>query len=186
MRLRDVASVEDGWEEMRTRIRSNGDEAVSFEVVKQSGRNTVAIADAVKVSSPTLEKGFPAGHGDDAHPRPVALHPRERARGRGRHRLRRRDGHPRHPDLHARPAVDHHQRLRAADQRHRHLLHHVRARLHAEHDDAARPVAGHRPAHRRRGRRAREHLKHLERGEPPRRPRSTGTRRSRSASSPPR
>jgi hydrophobe/amphiphile efflux-1 (HAE1) family protein len=61
VRLRDVANVEDGWEEMRTRIRSNGDEAVSFEVVKQSGRNTVAIADAVKARLSKLEKGFPAG-----------------------------------------------------------------------------------------------------------------------------
>jgi hydrophobe/amphiphile efflux-1 (HAE1) family protein len=61
VRLRDVANVEDGWEEMRTRIRSNGDEAVSFEVVKQSGRNTVAIADAVKVRLGELEKAFPAG-----------------------------------------------------------------------------------------------------------------------------
>ena len=43
-------------------------------------------------------------------------------------------------------------------QRHRHVLRHVRARLHAEHDDAARPVARDRPPHRRRGRRAREHL----------------------------
>ena len=61
VRLRDVARVEDGWEETRTRIRGNGDEAVSFEVVKQSGRNTVAIADAVKERLATLEKAFPAG-----------------------------------------------------------------------------------------------------------------------------
>jgi hydrophobic/amphiphilic exporter-1 (mainly G- bacteria), HAE1 family len=61
VRLRDVAGVEDGWEEMRTRIRSNGDEAVSFEVVKQSGRNTVAIADAVRVRLGQLEKAFPPG-----------------------------------------------------------------------------------------------------------------------------
>ncbi len=61
VRLRDIANVEDGWEEMRTRIRSNGDEAVSFEAVKQSGRNTMAIADAVKERLAALEKTFPAG-----------------------------------------------------------------------------------------------------------------------------
>ena len=61
VRLRDIANVEDGWEEMRTRIRSNGDETVSFDAVKQSGRNTMAIADAVKIRLADLEKTFPAG-----------------------------------------------------------------------------------------------------------------------------
>ena len=61
VRLADIASVEDGWEELRTRIRSNGDEAVSFEVQKQSGRNTVAIADAAKLRLAELEKSFPPG-----------------------------------------------------------------------------------------------------------------------------
>ncbi len=61
VRLRDVANVEDGWEEMRTRIRSNGDEAVAFEAVKQSGRNTVAIADTVKERLAQMEKAFPPG-----------------------------------------------------------------------------------------------------------------------------
>ena len=61
VRLADIATVEDGWEELRTRIRSNGDEAVSFEVVKQSGRNTVAIADAAKKRLAELEKTFPEG-----------------------------------------------------------------------------------------------------------------------------
>ena len=61
VRLRDVARIEDGWEERRTRIRGNGDEAVSFEVVKQSGRNTVAIADTVTARLKELEKAFPVG-----------------------------------------------------------------------------------------------------------------------------
>jgi len=38
VRLSDVANVEDGFEELRTRIRANGEPAVSFDVVKQSGR----------------------------------------------------------------------------------------------------------------------------------------------------
>ncbi|MFT3769178.1 MAG: efflux RND transporter permease subunit [Minicystis sp.] len=61
VRLSDIATVEDGWEDLRTRIRSNGDEAVSFEVVKQSGRNTVAIADAAKKRLAEIEKTFPEG-----------------------------------------------------------------------------------------------------------------------------
>lgn len=59
--LRDVASVTDGFAEMRTRIRVNGQEAVSFEVQKQAGRNTVEIADAVQARLDTLTKSFPQG-----------------------------------------------------------------------------------------------------------------------------
>ena len=61
VRLRDVASVTDGFAEMRTKIRVNGQEAVSFEVQKQSGRNTVEIADAVQARLKEMEKGFPQG-----------------------------------------------------------------------------------------------------------------------------
>ncbi len=60
VRLRDVASVEDGFAEMRTRMFLNGDEAVSFEVVKQSGRNTVAVADAVRKRVEQLQKTWPS------------------------------------------------------------------------------------------------------------------------------
>ena len=58
--LSDVASVEDGFEELRTRVRANGEEAVSFEIRKQSGRNTVAIAELVKARLALLQKDFPA------------------------------------------------------------------------------------------------------------------------------
>lgn len=61
VRLSDVAKVEDGFEEKRTRVRSNGEEAVSFAVVKQSGRNTVAVADLVKARLTKLEAALPAG-----------------------------------------------------------------------------------------------------------------------------
>ncbi|HEY2518228.1 MAG TPA: efflux RND transporter permease subunit [Polyangiaceae bacterium] len=61
VKLEDVAQVEDGFEELRTRIRANGDPAVSFEVVKQSGTNTVAVSDAVKAKLAQLEKAFPPG-----------------------------------------------------------------------------------------------------------------------------
>jgi hydrophobic/amphiphilic exporter-1 (mainly G- bacteria), HAE1 family len=65
--LGDVAHVDDAWEELRTRIRANSENAVSFEVVKQSGTNTIAVGDAVKAKlakvAPTLPKGL--------DPRPV-------------------------------------------------------------------------------------------------------------------
>jgi hydrophobe/amphiphile efflux-1 (HAE1) family protein len=61
VRLSDIGQVEDGYEELRTRIRANGEQAVSFDVVKQSGTNTVAIADKVKEKLAKLEKTFPEG-----------------------------------------------------------------------------------------------------------------------------
>ncbi|HEY7956126.1 MAG TPA: efflux RND transporter permease subunit, partial [Polyangia bacterium] len=61
VRLRDVATVEDGFEELRTRVRANGEPAVTFSVLKQSGRNTVAVSEAVKARLAELEKTFPPG-----------------------------------------------------------------------------------------------------------------------------
>src|SRR4051812_31387004 len=45
--LSDVAKVEDGYKELRTRNRLNAIDSVTFEVQKQGGSNTVAIADHV-------------------------------------------------------------------------------------------------------------------------------------------
>ncbi|MDI1434949.1 efflux RND transporter permease subunit [Polyangium sorediatum] len=59
VRLRDVADVQDAFEDMRTRIRVNNEEAVAFEVVKQSGRNTVEICQGIRTRLATLEKQFP-------------------------------------------------------------------------------------------------------------------------------
>lgn len=59
VRLRDVASVVDGFEELRTRIRANGEDAVSFYVQKQSGRNSVTVADTVKERLEHLSKQLP-------------------------------------------------------------------------------------------------------------------------------
>ena len=61
VRLADIATVVDGHKELRTRIRVNGEAAVSFDVVKQSGTNTIAVNDAVKAKLATIEKTFPAG-----------------------------------------------------------------------------------------------------------------------------
>lgn len=58
--LSDVARVEDGFKEVRTRTRLNGSDAVTFEVQKQGGGNTVAIADAVYGRVKDLEKVLPS------------------------------------------------------------------------------------------------------------------------------
>jgi hydrophobe/amphiphile efflux-1 (HAE1) family protein len=61
VRLSDIGRVEDGYEELRTRIRVNGEPAVAFDVLKQSGTNTIAVNDAVQAKLATIEKTFPAG-----------------------------------------------------------------------------------------------------------------------------
>ncbi len=48
VRLSDIATVEDGYEDVDTLVRSNAEPAVVFEVLKASGRNTVEVAGAVK------------------------------------------------------------------------------------------------------------------------------------------
>jgi hydrophobe/amphiphile efflux-1 (HAE1) family protein len=61
VRLSDIARVDDGFAEQRTLVRVNGDEAVTFEVRKQSGKNTVEVAHAVKAKLAQIEKQFPKG-----------------------------------------------------------------------------------------------------------------------------
>ena len=51
VKLSDVGYAEDGAEEPRTEARLNGQPAVTLIVSKQSGQNTVAVADAVKAAS---------------------------------------------------------------------------------------------------------------------------------------
>src|SRR4030095_15272371 len=62
VKLSDVGYAEDGAEEPRTEARLNGQPAVTLIVAKQSGQNTVAVADAVKAKlaeiSATLPPGF--------------------------------------------------------------------------------------------------------------------------------
>src|SRR3979411_1344703 len=62
VKLSDIGYAEDSFEEPRTEARLNGEPAVTLVVSKQSGQNTVAIADAVKqrlvVLGPTLPPGF--------------------------------------------------------------------------------------------------------------------------------
>lgn len=61
VRLRDVADVEDSFAEVRTKTYLDGAESVSFEVVKQSGENTVEVAHRTKDALKKLEKHFPKG-----------------------------------------------------------------------------------------------------------------------------
>lgn len=46
--ITDVADMEDGFEEPKTKSRHNGKDSVSINVVKRSGENIIAIADRVK------------------------------------------------------------------------------------------------------------------------------------------
>jgi HAE1 family hydrophobic/amphiphilic exporter-1 len=60
VRLKDVAKVTDGIEEPRGKSRLDGNIAVSLIVQKQSGGNTVAVADAVKARLEKLKPTLPA------------------------------------------------------------------------------------------------------------------------------
>jgi hydrophobe/amphiphile efflux-1 (HAE1) family protein len=55
VRLRDVATVEDGFVDEETVVRANGEPAVVFEVLKASGANTVAVSEAVRERLAELE-----------------------------------------------------------------------------------------------------------------------------------
>ena len=61
VRVRDVARVEDGVEELRSSSSVNGVQAVSLVVRKQSGANTVAVAHSVKLAVEELAKTLPEG-----------------------------------------------------------------------------------------------------------------------------
>jgi hydrophobic/amphiphilic exporter-1 (mainly G- bacteria), HAE1 family len=61
VRLRDVANVTDGNEDQRIKARVNGDSAVVFSVIKQSGANTVAVSDLVHEKLAAMEKTLPKG-----------------------------------------------------------------------------------------------------------------------------
>ena len=61
VRLQEVAEVIDGFVDTRTIGRVNGREAVTFDVIKRSGENTVAVADAVAERLAQLSPRFPPG-----------------------------------------------------------------------------------------------------------------------------
>lgn len=55
VRVRDIGRVEDGLEEERSLARLNGERAIALLVRRQSGTNTVKVADAVKAEVATLQ-----------------------------------------------------------------------------------------------------------------------------------
>src|SRR5919106_405564 len=61
VKLSDVGYAEDGAEEPRTEARLNGQPAVTLIVSKQSGQNTVAVAEAVKARLEEISKTLPPG-----------------------------------------------------------------------------------------------------------------------------
>jgi HAE1 family hydrophobic/amphiphilic exporter-1 len=62
IRLRDVAWVEDGLEDYRSLARLNGQRAVSLLIRRQSGSNTLAVANAVKQRIDDIRGTLPEGY----------------------------------------------------------------------------------------------------------------------------
>lgn len=61
VRVRDVATVVDGYEERRSSAEVNGEQAIAIVIRKQSGKNTVDVAEAVKDELAELEALGPPG-----------------------------------------------------------------------------------------------------------------------------
>jgi hydrophobic/amphiphilic exporter-1 (mainly G- bacteria), HAE1 family len=61
VRVRDVGTVHDTYEEPRGYYRIDGQPAVAFEVTREAGTNTVAVADLVKAELAAIESRLPNG-----------------------------------------------------------------------------------------------------------------------------
>lgn len=61
VRLRDVATLHDTYEDPREYYRIDGRPAVSFQIIKESGTNTVEVADRTKAHIAQIEKTLPPG-----------------------------------------------------------------------------------------------------------------------------
>jgi HAE1 family hydrophobic/amphiphilic exporter-1 len=61
VKLSDIGHAEDDAEEARTEAKLNGKSAVTLVVAKQSGQNTVAVADAIKERLAEIQKTLPPG-----------------------------------------------------------------------------------------------------------------------------
>ena len=62
VKVKDIGYVEDGAEELRTEARLNGQPAVTLIVSKQSGQNTVAVAQELKARLKEIEPTLPANY----------------------------------------------------------------------------------------------------------------------------
>ena len=60
VKLRDIGKVDDSFADRTELIRSNGNETVSFAILKQSGKNTIEVAEGVKAKLDVLVKKLPA------------------------------------------------------------------------------------------------------------------------------
>jgi len=63
VRVRDIGKVEDDIEEPRTYASLDGKPAITLDVRRQSGTNTVKIIDAVRAKLKAIEKDLPSGFG---------------------------------------------------------------------------------------------------------------------------
>ncbi len=61
IRVRDIASVEDGTKDRDSLSYYNGKEAIGINVVKQSGSNTVQVADDIKKEVVNIQASLPKG-----------------------------------------------------------------------------------------------------------------------------
>lgn len=61
VRLRDIGIAEDGTKEQRSASRLNGEPAVSLEIRRQSGANTVEVIEGVKAQLEIVQAQLPAG-----------------------------------------------------------------------------------------------------------------------------
>lgn len=62
LRVRDVAWVQDGMEDQRSLARLDGRQAVSLLIRRQSGQNTLAVAEAVKKQLAVVKKQLPPNY----------------------------------------------------------------------------------------------------------------------------
>lgn len=62
IRLAEIADIEDRWQKNRSVVRVNGEPGVRISVQKQSGRNTVEVADAVLAEIDTINRDLPQLH----------------------------------------------------------------------------------------------------------------------------
>ena len=60
VRLRDVATVEDSYETVKTRATLNGETSISLGVLRQPDANTVQVVDAVRAAVPEFKSQLPA------------------------------------------------------------------------------------------------------------------------------
>ncbi len=59
IRVGDIADVEDSWEEIKNMSRINGKDAMNVAIFKQSGSNTVEVAQAVKAEMEKINRDIP-------------------------------------------------------------------------------------------------------------------------------